>query len=76
MRVAIDKQCISPLTHFLFQFISPAYNCVFISVNHIIYNIGYFKQTGKNAVILIKSIFQIFLKNARKLNFIKKTHLK
>ena len=50
-----SKFCVSTyfLTYFLFQFISQAYACAFISANHVIYNIGYFKQTGKNAVILI-----------------------
>ena len=48
---------------FLFKFIFLEYECTFISANHTIYNIGYLEQTGKNAVILMKSnIFTNFLK--------------
>ena len=60
----------------LFKCISPSYKRTFISVNHIICNIGCLKQTGKkNAVILILSIFFFFFFKflyARKKNFMKK----
>ena len=71
--------CISTylFSSFLFKFISPAYKYTFISVNHIICNIGCLKQTGKRiiAVTVILSLFYLFIfffifLNARKLNFI------
>lgn len=33
--------------HFLSKFVSLTYACTFMSANHVIYIIGYFKQTGK-----------------------------
>ena len=36
------------LTQFLYKLISLAFECTFISANHIIYDIEYFKQTGKS----------------------------
>ena len=57
---------------FLFKVIFLAYECTFISANHIINNIGCLGQTGKNAVILMKSNFYKLSKNARKWNFMKK----
>ena len=35
----------------------------------ILYNIGHLEQTGKNAVILIKSHFTSFLKKGKKMEF-------
>ena len=60
------------LTHFLCKFISLAYECTFISSNHIIYNIGYLKQTVE---ILMSSRYFFALKK-RKMEFMKqkKTH--
>ena len=48
--------------YFLFKLISVAYDCTFISVNQIILNNEFSKQSGtkKYAVILIKSCFFFF----------------
>ena len=53
------------LTHFLCKFISLAYECTFISSNHIIYNIGYLKQT----VEILKSSRYFFALKKRKMEF-------
>ena len=53
-----------------FKCISPAYKRTFISVNHIICNIGCLKQTGKYfAVILILSIFIFQIFKCKKMEF-------
>ena len=61
------------LTHFPYTFLSITHEYTFISASHIIYNIECVKQTGKSVVILMKSIFTAFLKDVRKLIFMKKS---
>ena len=46
------------LTNFLFKFISLAYECIFVSANHIIYDIGYFlNKLVKNCSHLVEIFY-------------------
>ena len=57
---------------------SLAHGCTFISANHIIFNIGYLKQTGKKNCNYLdnKYIFTFFLKKCKKIEFHEKRHEK